>query len=105
MCRNVAIIDEGAIIENTSMKSMLESLYSETFVLYLEDVISLLPTLEGFTAPLVIDSHTIEVEVPKNRSINDLIQQLDKQRIIVRRMRNKVNRLEELFITITSKQD
>ncbi len=105
MCRNVAIIDEGVIIENTSMKSMLESLYSETFVLYLEDVISVPPTLEGFTAPLVIDSHTIEVEVPKNSSINDLIQQLDKQRIVVRRMRNKVNRLEELFVTITSKQD
>ena len=105
MCNNVAIIDEGAIIKNTSMKSLLKGLHSETFVLYLRDEISQPLALEGFANPLVIDSQTVEVEVPETRSLNDLIQQLDKHHIIVSRMRNKVNRLEELFITITSKQE
>jgi ABC-2 type transport system ATP-binding protein len=103
MCHNVAIIDEGEIIKNTSMKSLLRSLKSETFILYLRDDISQPPALEGFAVPVVIDSHTLEVEVPQTRSLNDLIQQLDSQQIVVSRMRNKVNRLEELFITITSK--
>ena len=105
MCHNVAIIDEGAIIKNTSMKSLLKGLHSETFILYLQDEISQPLVLEGFVNPLVIDSQTIEVEVPETHSLNDLIQQLDKHHIIVSRMRNKVNRLEELFITITSKQE
>ncbi len=105
MCHNVAIIDEGAIIKNTSMKALLKGLHSETFILYLQDEISQPLALEGFVSPLVIDSQTIEVEVPETHSLNDLIQQLDKHHIIVSRMRNKVNRLEELFITITSKQE
>ncbi len=105
MCHNVAIIDEGAIIKNTSMKALLKGLHSETFILYLQDEISQPLALEGFASPLVIDSQTIEVEVPETHSLNDLIQQLDKHHIIVSRMRNKVNRLEELFITITSKQE
>jgi ABC-2 type transport system ATP-binding protein len=105
MCRNVAIIDEGSIIENTSMKSLLKGLNSEIFVLYLQDDIVHAPLLEGFADPQLIDPHTIEVEVPETRSLNDLIQQLDKQQIVVSRMRNKVNRLEELFIKITSKQE
>jgi ABC-2 type transport system ATP-binding protein len=103
MCHNVAIIDEGEIIKNTSMKSLLKSLNSETFILYLRDDISQPPVLEGFVKRTLIDSHTLEVEVPESRSLNDLIQQLDNQQIVVNRMRNKVNRLEELFITITSK--
>ncbi len=103
MCHNVAIIDEGEIIKNTSMQSLLRSLKSETFILYLRDDINQPPALEGFAVPVVIDSHTLEVEVPQTRSLNDLIQQLDSQQIVVSRMRNKVNRLEELFITITSK--
>jgi ABC-2 type transport system ATP-binding protein len=103
MCHNVAIIDQGEIIKNTSMKSLLKSLSSETFILYLRDDISQPPVLEGFAKATLIDSHTLEVEVPESRSLNDLIQQLDNQQIVVDRMRNKVNRLEELFITITSK--
>ncbi len=104
MCRNIAIIDEGNIIENTSMKSLLKTLNSETFVFYLQDDFEALPKLEGFNQPIAIDPHTIEVEVPETRSLNDLIHQLDKQNIVVSRMRNKVNRLEELFVRITAKQ-
>ena len=103
MCHNVAIIDEGEIVKNSSMKTLLKSLNSETFIFYLRDDISRPPVLEGFARTTLIDSHTLEVEVPESRSLNDLIQQLDNQQIVVDRMRNKVNRLEELFITITSK--
>ena len=99
MCRNVAIIDEGSIIENTSMKNLLKSLNSETFVLYLKDSITEAPALNGFGKSSMIDEHTIEVEVPESLSLNDLIEQLDTHN----RMRNKANRLEELFIAITAK--
>jgi len=105
MCRNVAIIDEGLIIENTSMKTLLKSLNSETFVLYLRDTISEAPILEGFGSTVMIDEHTIEVEVPESQSLNDLIQQLDSKNLVVNRMRNKANRLEELFIAITAKPE
>ena len=104
MCRNVAIIDEGLLIENTSMSSLLKTLNSEAFVLYLRDNITKAPVLDGFSTQM-LDQHTIEVEVPETGSLNDLVQQLDAQNIVVNRMRNKVNRLEELFIKITAKPD
>ncbi len=105
MCRNVAIIDEGLIIKNTSMKSLLKSLNSETFVLYMKDFITEAPRLEGFDQVALIDEHTIEVEVPESLSLNDLIQNLDSQNITVNRMRNKTNRLEELFLALTAKPE
>ena len=105
MCRNIAIIDEGLIIKNTSMKSLLKSLNSETFVLYMKDLITEAPRLEGFDQVALIDEHTIEVEVPESLSLNDLIQKLDSQNITVNRMRNKTNRLEELFIGLTAKPE
>jgi len=102
MCRNVAIIDEGLLIENTSMSSLLKTLNSEDFVLYLRDNIAEAPVLDGFSTRM-LDQFTIEVEVPETRPLNDLMQQLDAQGIVVNRMRNKVNRLEELFVKITTK--
>ncbi|MFV2032679.1 MAG: ABC transporter ATP-binding protein, partial [Gammaproteobacteria bacterium] len=102
MCRNVAIIDEGLLIENTSMSSLLKTLNSEAFILYLRDNIAEAPVLDGFSTRM-LDPYTIEVEVPETRSLNDLMQQLDAQGIVVNRMRNKVNRLEELFVKITTK--
>ena len=105
MCRNIAIIDDGSIIKNTSMKTLLKSLSSETFVLYLRDTITEAPAINGFGNPLMVDEHTIEVEVPESHSLNDLIQQMNVQNLIVDRMRNKANRLEELFIAITAKPE
>jgi ABC-2 type transport system ATP-binding protein len=105
MCHNIAIIDEGKIIHNSSMKSLLKQLNSETFVLYLRDELPQAPTLRGFDSVLSLDSQSIEVEVPDKRSINDLISELEAQGIVVERMRNKVNRLEELFVKMTSKAD
>ncbi len=103
MCRNIAIIDEGNIIQHSSMADLLMQLNSETFVLYLRDAISSAPGLECFGEIRLLDPHSIEVEVPQHLSINDLIGALERQHIIVERMRNKVNRLEELFIKMTAK--
>lgn len=105
MCRNVAIIDEGSIIQNSSMKSLLQKLNSETFVLYLRDEIDSAPGLENFDNVTKLDHRSIEVEVPEQFSINDLIQDLETHHIVVERMRNKVNRLEELFVKMTTKSD
>jgi ABC-2 type transport system ATP-binding protein len=105
MCRNVAIIDDGLIIKDTSMKALLKSLNSETFVLYMKDLVTEPPVLKGFGKTEVVDEHTIEVEVPQTLSINDLIGQLDAQKFVVDRMRNKANRLEELFIALTAKPE
>jgi ABC-2 type transport system ATP-binding protein len=105
MCRNIAIIDEGNIIQNSSMKSLLKQLNSETFVLYLRDETEQAPQLKSFDYVNRLDHHSIEVEVPETHSINDLIRELEAQNIIVESMRNKVNRLEELFVKMTAKPD
>jgi ABC-2 type transport system ATP-binding protein len=105
MCRNVAIIDEGRIIQDSSMQDLLMQLNSETFVLYLRDKLEQTPRLKSFDTIRRLDAHSLEVEVPENLSINDLINELEDQRIVVERMRNKVNRLEELFVKMTTKHE
>ena len=105
MCRNVAIIDEGDIILNSSMKRLLKQLNNETFVLYLRDNLEQAPQLESFNKVIRIDHHSIEVEVPERLSINDLIHELETQNIVVERMRNKANRLQEVFVKMTTKAD
>jgi ABC-2 type transport system ATP-binding protein len=103
MCRNIAIIDEGHIIHNSSMQQLLKQLNSETFVLYLREELEQAPRLDHFENVVRLDPHSIEVEVPDKLSINDLIRDLENHGIVVERMRNKVNRLEELFVKMTSK--
>jgi ABC-2 type transport system ATP-binding protein len=105
MCRNVAIIDGGSIIQNSSMKSLLKQLNSETFVLYLREELAQAPQLERFDNVVQLDQQSIEVEVPEALSINDLVGELEARGIVVERMRNKVNRLEELFVKMTAKPD
>jgi ABC-2 type transport system ATP-binding protein len=105
MCRNIAIIDEGNIIHNSSMQQLLNQLNSETFVLYLRDELVQAPRLDHFDNVVRLDQHSIEVEVPDKLSINDLIRDLENRDIVVERMRNKVNRLEELFVKMTSKPE
>ncbi len=105
MCRNVAIIDDGSIIQNSSMKSLLKQLNSETFVLYLREELAQAPQLERFDNVVQLDQQSIEVEVPEALSINDLVGELETRGIVVERMRNKVNRLEELFVKMTAKPD
>ncbi|MFC4772850.1 ABC transporter ATP-binding protein [Enterococcus hermanniensis] len=99
LCRNIGIIQSGELIENTSMKSLLAKLQFETFIFDLEPY-QTLPTITGFKHTFA-DSQTLEVEVVRDQGINDLFEQLTKQGIKVLSMRNKSNRLEELFLKIT----
>lgn len=99
LCKHIAIIDQGSIIENTSMKQLLSNLNKETFIIDLIRPIELLPQLNGFTGKL-IDPSTIEVEVERGKSINDLFKLFSTYNINVCSMRNKSNRLEELFLDL-----
>ncbi len=99
LCRNVAIIEGGNIIERDSMANVLRKLQTEVFVFNLRDARDAAPVLEGFTA-LLSDDHTLEIEMSKTQSLNDIFAQLSAQGIAVTSMRNKVNRLEELFIRL-----
>jgi ABC-2 type transport system ATP-binding protein len=102
LCRNIAIIDHGKIIENTSMKSLLKMLDRETFVLDLSNEIDACPEIEGYSISLK-DQNQIEVEIPKSESLNELFSELSKKNISIISMRNKTNRLEELFLGMVEK--
>ncbi len=99
LCRHVAIIDKGRIIENDRMRNVLRKLQTETFVLNLRDPVKEVPNLPGFGVVL-LDDRTLEVEVSKDRSLNDIFVRLAAQGVDVVSMRNKVNRLEELFMRL-----
>ncbi len=99
LCRNVAIIEGGNIIERDTMANVLRKLQTEVFVFNLRDSRERAPQLSGFTAVLS-DDHTLEIEMTKAQSLNDIFAQLSAQGIVVNSMRNKVNRLEELFIRL-----
>ena len=99
LCKNIAIIDEGRIIENTSMRQLLSKLNQETFILDLTKPINKLPELNGFQISM-LDEATIEVEILRHQSLNELFEQLSRHDIAVSSMRNKSNRLEELFLKL-----
>lgn len=101
LCKNIAIIDKGSIIENTSMKSLLAQLNIETCVFYLHEKLNALPPQTHFPMRL-IDEHTVEVDIEKGQSLNQLFELFTKANIPVSGMRNKTNRLEELFIKLIS---
>ncbi len=99
LCRHIAIIDHGVIAENTDMKSLLEQLQVETFILDLARPVTQAPQLDGFEVSLR-DAKTLEVAVPKSESLNTLFAELARQKFEVMSMRNKANRLEELFVRL-----
>ncbi len=99
LCRNIAIIDHGRIVENTSMRALLQKLHVETFLLDLKESQLLPPELDGYPASLV-DGRTLEVQVDKTQGITGLFLQLKEQGIEVLSLRNKSNRLEELFVSL-----
>ncbi len=99
LCRNIAIIDHGRIIENTSMKRLLSRLDVETFVLDLADPVAVLPEIAGVTLSRV-DEVTLEAEMSRQHDLNSLFAALSAQGVVVRSMRNKANRLEELFVRL-----
>jgi ABC-2 type transport system ATP-binding protein len=99
LCRNIAIIDHGQIIENTSMKYLLAKLNIETFILDLRQPLAQAPAIDGYRLSRV-DETTLEVEVSKDLGLNALFRGLSERGIEVVSMRNKANRLEELFIRV-----
>ncbi|MDG2107107.1 MAG: ABC transporter ATP-binding protein [Woeseiaceae bacterium] len=99
LCRHIAIIDEGKIIEDAKMSTVLRKLQREVLILSLADDLKQAPSLVGFKAKLRSDCQ-LEVEKGPDRNINDLFEQLNANGIRVVSMRNKANRLEELFLRL-----
>lgn len=99
LCRNIAIIDHGKIVRNSSMKTLLSQLHKEVLILDIETPIQTAPQLQGFSCELA-DERSLEVEVAKEQSVNELFSLLTAAGIKVTSMRNKSNRLEELFVSL-----
>jgi ABC-2 type transport system ATP-binding protein len=101
LCRNVAIIDQGIIVKNTSVKSLLQQLNKEIFIFDVPGNLASLPSLMGHRVAQ-IDEHSFEVEVDKGQSLNAVFTQLTAQGFEIVSMRNKSNRLEELFVAMVN---
>ncbi|MFN3703723.1 ABC transporter ATP-binding protein [Thermomonas sp.] len=104
LCRNLAIIDHGRIVEQGPMKSLLAKLDVEGFLFDVEDVLpATLPAIEGATL-VAADAHTLDVDMPRAMDLNRVFAALDAAGIRVRSMRTKSNRLEELFVRMTARE-
>lgn len=103
LCKNIAIIDQGNIIKDCTMNDLLSELEHECLVLNLKTSLKTVPQLEAYPASL-IDENTLEVQIKKNDSLNTLFQILTKLEIEVLSMRNKSNRLEQLFLNLVKKE-
>ncbi len=99
LCRNIAMIDKGKIVVNTSMKELLQTLQQEIFVLDTFNHITQVPVLPGFEVKLV-DETTLEISLHKQQNLNQVFEQLTSHNISVKSMRNKSNRLEQLFVSL-----
>ncbi|AWF80735.1 ABC transporter [Microbulbifer sp. A4B17] len=103
LCRNIAIIDKGTIVENTSIKSLLKTLNRETFILDCAEYLAECPDLSGYEGRLR-DNHSLEVTIEKGQSLTELFASLQRQGVTVTSMRNRANRLEELFLSMLSEE-
>lgn len=99
LCKNIAIIDKGQIVENTSMKDLLKKLDMQTFILDLETNLDTLPAFDGYIVNQ-IDPSTLRVALNRDQSLNAFFQNLSQLSIQVKSLRNEANRLEELFLQI-----
>jgi len=102
LCRNIAIIDHGKIVENTTIRNLITQLHREVFIL---DSVKDLPpqvNLPGFSSR-VMDPNTLEIEIEKGQSINEVFSLLNDTGIEISSMRNRANRLEEMFVNLTEK--
>lgn len=104
LCRNVAIIDKGRIIENDRMSRVLRKLQTEIFVFNLKNPLAVAPELPGYAATMP-DDHTLEIEVSKEQGLNDIFSRLSAVGVEVLSMRNKTNRLEELFMRLVNQKE
>ena len=103
LCRNIAIIDGGRIVERDRMSSLLRRLNTEVFVLNLRNSLSSAPTLRSSIGTALTDDHTLEVEITKEQNLNEMFAELSAAGIEVLSMRNKVNRLEEIFMRLVER--
>ncbi|MEO6078410.1 MAG: ABC transporter ATP-binding protein [Steroidobacteraceae bacterium] len=99
LCRNIAIIDDGRIIVRDRMSNLLRKLQSESFLFTLRNPLGTAPALDGYVVKLV-DDHTLDIEMSKTQSLNDIFVRLSAMGLDVISMRNKVNRLEEMFMRL-----
>lgn len=99
LCRNIAIIDKGSILENTSKKALLSKLNLETFILELDQSLDLAPEIDGFNTRLNQDGQ-LEVDISKQQNMNQLFEKLNEFTWNVKSVRSKSNRLEELFLEL-----
>jgi ABC-2 type transport system ATP-binding protein len=99
LCRHIAIIDGGRIIERDRMSNLLRKLHTESFLFTTRNPVTAAPQLPGYAVKLV-DDHTLEIEVSKEQNLNDIFGRLSTQGVDVLSMRNKVNRLEEMFMRL-----
>ncbi|WP_426416959.1 ABC transporter ATP-binding protein [Aestuariirhabdus sp. LZHN29] len=104
LCRHIAIIDKGCLVENTSMKKLLGKLNVETFILDSRNPLPETLVVQGFGVR-TLDEFTLEVEMDRSQNMNDLFSALQAQGVEVSSMRNRSNRLEELFVSLVEKQE
>lgn len=100
LCRNIAIINHGEIVENSSIKDLLRRLQRETFIIDSAEVLPEDLSIDGFLLRRV-DDHSLEIEVEKGQQLNSVFTALDEAGIGVVSMRNRANRLEEMFVNLT----
>ena len=99
LCRHIAIINHGQIVEHSSMKGLLRQLHREVFILDCVEALPDEPEITGFESRRV-DEHTLEIVVQQGQQINEVFSQLDRQDIHISSMRNRANRLEEMFVNL-----
>ena len=104
LCRNIAIIDKGCILENTNKRALLQKLHLETFVLEVNQPLSYAPDLSPFACRLNQEGN-LEVDLPRGESLNRIFEKLGTASIMVTSMRTRANRLEELFINLVEKSN
>ena len=104
LCNNIAIIDKGITIEQTKMRSLLDRLHVETFILYLANEMESLPDC-GDHAVRLVDKTTLEVDINQDQNISELFTTLKRCNIEVVSMKNKTNRLEQLFISMMNNKN
>ncbi|MBB3168733.1 ABC transporter ATP-binding protein [Simiduia aestuariiviva] len=104
LCRNIAIINHGEIVQKTSVKALLKQLNKEVFIIDTRAPLAAAPQASGYVVRQ-LDEHTLEVEVERGQSLNDVFKALEAQKIEVVSMRNKANRLEEMFVSLIKQQE
>lgn len=104
LCKNIAIIDKGLIVENTSMKKLLQKLHYQTFIFDTIEPIDTLPELDALLGKK-LDTHTFELRIDNQQTLNNVFVLFNQHGLHIHSMRNKTNRLEELFMDLIHHAD